>query len=106
MANGTTQYPIKCDSYFCAMPKVPGDDLKPSLSRRGHQKLLNMAKANLAVKKALYQALCSDPEPPSSCPRTLQEALERAKIDAAQSPLPLVMPGLPWLPLPIPVPAI
>ena len=47
---------------------VPGDDAKPSLSKRGHQKILNMMKANLAAKKALYQALCNDPEPPKNCP--------------------------------------
>ncbi len=39
-----------------------------SISRRGHQMKLNMAKANLAKQKALYQANCSDPEPPKSCP--------------------------------------
>jgi len=43
---------------------APGDDTKPSLSKRGHQKILNMMKANLAAKKALYQANCGDPDPP------------------------------------------
>ena len=55
--------------------KVPGDDQRPSQSRRGHQKLLNMAKANLAAKRALYNALCNDPEPPA-CERFLQTAAE------------------------------
>jgi RHS repeat-associated protein len=42
--------------------KAPGDDKKPSLSRRGHQRLLNERKAALAAAKALYQARCTDPE--------------------------------------------
>ena len=42
-----------------------GDDLKPSLSRRGHRRLINMDKANLATQKALYAAFCDDePKPP------------------------------------------
>ncbi len=42
----------------------PGDDLKPSLSRRGHRKLINMDKANLAAQKALYAAYCGGGGPP------------------------------------------
>lgn len=48
--------------------KHPGDKETPSISRRGHQMKLNMAKAHLAAKKALYQANCSDPEPPPKKP--------------------------------------
>ncbi len=51
---------------------APGDDKKPSLSRRGHQKILNMMKANLAAKKAIYQANCSDPEPPPESSRAFR----------------------------------
>jgi RHS repeat-associated protein len=65
----------------------PGDDLKPSLSRRGHRKLINMDKANLAVQQALYLAFCSggpplvpvpvpvknpQPAPPSNSPFSLE----------------------------------
>jgi RHS repeat-associated protein len=39
----------------------PGDDEKPSLSRRGHRKLINKDKANLAVQKGLYLAFCGPP---------------------------------------------
>ncbi len=48
--------------------EAPGDDVTPSLSRRGHRAKLAAAIANLASKKALYQANCSDPEPAKSCP--------------------------------------
>jgi RHS repeat-associated protein len=44
------------------LPKsCPGDQEKPSLSREGHQRLINMDKANLAVQQALYLAFCGDP---------------------------------------------
>ncbi len=46
----------------------PGDDLKPSLSRRGHRKLINMDKANLAAQKALYAAYCGGGPPPIPVP--------------------------------------
>ncbi|WP_160322442.1 RHS repeat domain-containing protein, partial [Aquabacterium parvum] len=42
----------------------PGDDLLPSLSRRGHRKLINVDKANLAAQKALYDAYCKGPPAP------------------------------------------
>jgi RHS repeat-associated protein len=52
--------------------KLPGDKEKPSISKRGHQMKLNIAKANLAEKKALFQANCSDPEPkPRWCPQPM-----------------------------------
>ena len=59
---------------------APGDDKKPSLSRRGHRKILNMIKENLAAKKALYRATCSDPEQP----------VKKCFLDACES-----IPGTP-----------
>ena len=41
----------------------PGDKLKPSLSRAGHRMLINIDKANLAAKKALYLAFCGNDPP-------------------------------------------
>jgi RHS repeat-associated protein len=41
-----------------------GDDLKPSLSRRGHRKLINMDKALLAALEAYYAAYCQNQNPP------------------------------------------
>jgi RHS repeat-associated protein len=41
----------------------PGDDKKPSLSRRGHRKLINMDKADLARRQAEYLAYCSNNPP-------------------------------------------
>ena len=38
-----------------------GDDAKPSLSKRGHRKLVNMHKANLARLKALWLTKCGPP---------------------------------------------
>lgn len=46
----------------------PGDDRKPSLSRRGHKKLINMDKENLAALTAKYLALCADWGPPTPPP--------------------------------------
>jgi RHS repeat-associated protein len=50
--------------------RAPGDVQKPSLSRWGHLKIINMTKAGLAADEAMYSARCSDDEPPSSgqCP--------------------------------------
>jgi len=51
------------------LPDVcPGDDRLPSLSRRGHRRLINMDKANLAAQRALYQAYCSNNPPPPPIP--------------------------------------
>lgn len=44
-----------------------GDDKKPSLSRRGHQTLIDKDKANLSRRQAEYQAYCSD-DPPNGSP--------------------------------------
>jgi RHS repeat-associated protein len=46
----------------------PGDDVRPSLSRRGHRKLINMDKANLAAQQALYAAFCGGGPPPVPVP--------------------------------------
>jgi hypothetical protein len=48
----------------------PGDDVKPSLSRRGHQMLINMDKARLAAYVAEYAWRCKDwpPIPPIPVP--------------------------------------
>jgi RHS repeat-associated protein len=43
----------------------PGDDVKGSLSRQSHRRMINMDKANLAGLKALYSVFCADPPPPS-----------------------------------------
>ncbi len=67
---------------------VPADDVKPSLSRSGHQKLLNMAKANLAAARALYQATCNDPEPPK-----LQQCLDKAARSVPGTPQQLEQAG-------------
>jgi hypothetical protein len=66
----------------------------PSWDRKNHQKILNMMKANLAKRKALYQANCTDPEPPSSptsCP----------------APAPVTTPVIinPITPIPTPTPS-
>jgi RHS repeat-associated protein len=45
----------------------PGDKQKPRLSRRGHRRLINMDKAQLAVRQAEYLAFCSD-LPPGGAP--------------------------------------
>lgn len=45
----------------------PGDKQKPSKSRRGHRKLINMDKAALAARQAEYLAFCSD-LPPNGAP--------------------------------------
>ena len=45
----------------------PGDKQKPSKSRRGHRKLINMDKAHLALRQAEYLAFCSD-SPPNGNP--------------------------------------
>jgi RHS repeat-associated protein len=44
-----------------------GDDKKPSLSRSGHQRLINQDKANLSRRQAEYLANCSD-GPPNGAP--------------------------------------
>jgi RHS repeat-associated protein len=48
----------------------PNDKAKPSLSRRGHQMLINMDKARLAAYTAEYAWLCKDwpPIPPIPVP--------------------------------------
>lgn len=48
----------------------PGDKAKPSLSRRGHQMLINMDKARLAAYTAEYAWRCKDwpPIPPIPVP--------------------------------------
>jgi RHS repeat-associated protein len=46
----------------------PGDDVKPSLSRRGHRRLINMDKALLVALKALYLAKCSQNPPGGPAP--------------------------------------
>lgn len=51
----------------------PGDDVSPSLSRRGHRRLINMDKANLAAQQALYQAYCTNNPPPPPVPVTEPE---------------------------------
>ncbi len=51
--------------------EAPGDDLKPSLSKRGHRAKLAAAIVNLEKWKALYQANCNDPEPPKICPQPM-----------------------------------
>jgi RHS repeat-associated protein len=93
--------------------KVAGDDKKPSLSRSGHQRLLNEAKRNLAAKKALYQALCSDPEPPKHPKKTLEDYVDLADAISqailvreggsilVRTPFPR-LPGIPATPPPIP----
>ncbi len=43
--------------------RCSGDRLKPSLSRAGHRKLINMDKALLTSLKTLYLASCSDNPP-------------------------------------------
>jgi len=87
---------------------APGDDKKPSLSRRGHDKLLNMAKANLAAKKALYQANCSDPEPKCKqiTGKDVMDALDlysQALLLRAGGELPIKLPVItrPLVPVPI-----
>ena len=56
--------------------KLPGDKNKPSISRRGHQMKLNMAKANLARREAEFAAYCSDPEEPiKQCLLEMGEAI-------------------------------
>jgi len=42
----------------------PGDDLKPSPSRRGHWDLISRDKAKLAALEGLYAALCNEPPKP------------------------------------------
>jgi hypothetical protein len=46
---------------------APGDLCRPSLSRAGHRRLINMDKAQLASLKALYLAICSC-DPPGGTP--------------------------------------
>jgi RHS repeat-associated protein len=46
----------------------PGDDVKPSLSRRGHRRLINEDKALLAALKGYYAAYCQTPPPPVPVP--------------------------------------
>lgn len=49
--------------------RAPGDETKPSLSRWGHQKIIDKQKASLAADKAMYQALgCGDPDAPDDAP--------------------------------------
>lgn len=47
--------------------RCPGDKKKPKLSRRGHRKLINIDKADLARRQAEYLANCSD-FPPGGTP--------------------------------------
>jgi RHS repeat-associated protein len=44
--------------------KCPGDKEKPGISRRGHQMVINMKKAQLAMLKGWYMAQCGG-DPPS-----------------------------------------
>ena len=53
-----------------------------------------MQKANLAAKKALYLAMCNDPEPP--CPPSLKEILEKNPIQILPVPAPPVYRLLPF----------
>ena len=54
----------------------PGDDVKPSLSREGHQRLINEDKALLDALKAEYLAKCSD-EPPNGSPAADESWFDR-----------------------------
>ena len=58
------------------MPEAcTGDDLEPGLSRRGHRRLINMDKANLAWQQILYWFYCSGGVPPDPVPEP-EPALE------------------------------
>lgn len=49
--------------------EAPGDDLKPSLSRRGHERLINERKKSLAEAEAEYIWKCTKgPLPPKGVP--------------------------------------
>jgi len=48
--------------------KCPGDKLKPSLSRRGHDMIINMHKRRLAELIGEYSWKCQDPPTPSPVP--------------------------------------
>jgi RHS repeat-associated protein len=45
---------------------APNDDVRGSLSRQGHRRMINMDKAYLAALKALYLTFCSN-DPPNAC---------------------------------------
>ncbi len=48
--------------------KCPGDKQKPSLSRRGHQQIINMLKADLAKWRAIAAVHCRPPNAPVPAP--------------------------------------
>ena len=55
----------------------PGDDTKPSLSRRGHRRLINEDKNLLASLRATYAATCMGPPPvpnPAPSPEDVEDA--------------------------------
>lgn len=55
--------------------RAPGDVQKPSLSRWGHEKIINVLKAKRDELKGLHAAKCNDPEPDSkpTCPVPVAE---------------------------------
>lgn len=76
---------------------VEGDDKKPSLSRRGHRRLINEDKALLAKLKALYLARCSQ-----NCPPTGSLPGEHFSVEGMMSDLmdgsPVGLPPIPSVP--------
>jgi hypothetical protein len=48
---------------------APGDKLKPSLSRWGHEMLMNMLKAKKAELEGYYAAHCNDDDRPKKKPQ-------------------------------------
>jgi RHS repeat-associated protein len=61
--------------------RAPGDETKPSLSRWGHEKIINILKANKAALEAEYAVKCSDSEP-KSCnrPNPQEETAEERRL--------------------------
>ena len=76
-------------------PTLPGEKLKPSISRQGHTMVINMAKAQAAAYEAAYFAKCGPPTSGSSCP-------VRPPQGSAKDPwlfklrLPFHIPQWPW----------
>lgn len=62
---------------------APGDDVNPRISRRGHRRLINMAKANLRKLKWEYFARCGGPMPPVAQPAGSPETEPQARPSAS-----------------------
>jgi hypothetical protein len=75
---------------------APGDDEKPSLSRRGHRKLINELKRRRDQLQGKYDAECNDPEPPC-----IQDRLKKMEEEMERNPPIIILPGPPLRLLPL-----